>query len=282
MTQEAIALRTTGDAYPGLAVVQDVNKALQTIATDFAGAADPAALAGPFMTWADTGNMLLKRRNAANSDWVVEGSLLLNSGTNHAGTEPTNPVAYMTWADAGNMLLKRRNAANSDWVVEGRLFANRSVMRSAIIPLVSVGSFIDFTGVPSTARRVTVKIIGAKLNAAKALIIRVGNSGGVVPSGYATSVSQFSGGTSTTVNYTTGFLVFGGNVANNYSGVLELWKMQDDLWIGRGIWGVGANALLISTAGFVSAGGDLSFIRIQGETTPGAFDAGSAQIEWGD
>jgi len=28
------------------------------------------------MTWADTGNMLVKRRNAANSDWIVEGPLL--------------------------------------------------------------------------------------------------------------------------------------------------------------------------------------------------------------
>lgn len=77
MTQEAIALRTSGGAYPGLEVVQDVNKALDTIATDFAGASDPAALAGPFMTWADTGNMLLKRRNAAGTAWVTVGALLL-------------------------------------------------------------------------------------------------------------------------------------------------------------------------------------------------------------
>jgi len=76
MTQEAIALRTSGGAYPGLEVVQDVNKALDTIATDFAGPSDPAALAGPYMTWADTGNMLLKRRNAANTGWVVEDTLL--------------------------------------------------------------------------------------------------------------------------------------------------------------------------------------------------------------
>lgn len=76
MTQEAIALRTTGDSYPGVAVVQDLNKALATVATDFAGPDDPAALAGPWMSWADTGNMLLKRRNAANSEWMAEGALL--------------------------------------------------------------------------------------------------------------------------------------------------------------------------------------------------------------
>lgn len=89
MTQEAIALRTSGGAYPGLEVVQDVNKALDTIATDFAGASDPAALAGPYMTWADTGNMLLKRRNAAGTAWVVQhaidpiaNQLEVDTGTN--------------------------------------------------------------------------------------------------------------------------------------------------------------------------------------------------------
>lgn len=78
MTQEAIVLRTTGDTYPGVSVIQSLNQALQTVATDFAGATDPAGLpgCGPFCTWADTGNMLLKRRNAANSEWVVEAVLL--------------------------------------------------------------------------------------------------------------------------------------------------------------------------------------------------------------
>lgn len=76
MTQEAIELRTTGDTYPGVAVIQDTNKALATVATDFAGAADPASLAGAWMTWADTGTMRLKRRNGANSAWVDLGPLL--------------------------------------------------------------------------------------------------------------------------------------------------------------------------------------------------------------
>lgn len=74
MTQEAISISTT-PPLPGLQMVQQANAALQTVASDFAGPADPAALAGPYMTWADTTNMQLKRRNSANSAWVVEGAL---------------------------------------------------------------------------------------------------------------------------------------------------------------------------------------------------------------
>ncbi|AEC22274.1 hypothetical protein PT7_P038 (plasmid) [Pusillimonas sp. T7-7] len=74
MTQEAIQITET-PPLPGLKLVQDLNKALQALGTDFAGPDDPAALAGPFMTWADTGNMLLKRRNEANTEWIVERGL---------------------------------------------------------------------------------------------------------------------------------------------------------------------------------------------------------------
>lgn len=75
MTQEAVQITTT-PPLPGLQLVQDMNKALQTLATDFSGATDPAAMAWPYSTWADTSTGTLKRRNAANSAWVIEGRLL--------------------------------------------------------------------------------------------------------------------------------------------------------------------------------------------------------------
>ena len=74
MTQEATQITTT-PPLPGLQLVQDLNKALETLGTDFAGSSDPAALAWPYATWADTGTGTIKRRNAANSAWVIEGRL---------------------------------------------------------------------------------------------------------------------------------------------------------------------------------------------------------------
>lgn len=74
MTQEATQITTT-PPLPGLKLVQDLNKALQTLGTDFAGSSDPASLAWPYATWADTGTGTVKRRNAANSAWVIEGRL---------------------------------------------------------------------------------------------------------------------------------------------------------------------------------------------------------------
>ncbi|CAB3653428.1 hypothetical protein LMG26685_02874 [Achromobacter mucicolens] len=70
--QEPIAISET-PPLPGLQMVQQANAALATIATDFAGTSDPAALAAPFMTWANTATGVVSRRNAAGTAWVEVG-----------------------------------------------------------------------------------------------------------------------------------------------------------------------------------------------------------------
>lgn len=101
MTQEAIAISTT-PPLPGLQLVQQTNAALATIATDFAGPSDPAALAGPYMTWADTSNGLLKRRNAAGTAWVTEAALLRQSLALYQTADiPTSDVGDILVVGAG-------------------------------------------------------------------------------------------------------------------------------------------------------------------------------------
>ncbi|HWL28599.1 MAG TPA: hypothetical protein VNQ97_06790 [Burkholderiaceae bacterium] len=128
MTQEAIQLPTT-PPLPGADLVTKTNAALLTIASGLSGDIDPAGLpgVGPYFIWNDTGNGLRKQRNAANTAWDVIGSLSLDAGTDHAGAEPSNPVAYMTWADTANALLKRRNADNTAWVTLGPLLTKMAV-----------------------------------------------------------------------------------------------------------------------------------------------------------
>lgn len=66
----------------------------QGFATDYAGPTEPP-VKWPYMAWADTGNMRLKRRNAANTDWIDLGPLLkdLSKGQNIAFTPAGNLVA---------------------------------------------------------------------------------------------------------------------------------------------------------------------------------------------
>lgn len=81
---------STTPPLPGVVAVPALNAALQTIATEFSGDTDPAALSWPYAKWADTANGLIKRRNAAGTDWVVEGVLFVRPQQQYEpGSEPT-------------------------------------------------------------------------------------------------------------------------------------------------------------------------------------------------
>lgn len=112
MAQNDIQITTT-PPLPGLTLVQGVNGALQSLATDFAGAVDPASIdgVGPYCTWADTGNGLLKRRNAAGTAWIVEGELFqYKANRNGDGTQNFNVASLNGGQFAGfrNKILNGR------------------------------------------------------------------------------------------------------------------------------------------------------------------------------
>lgn len=105
MSQDSIQVSTT-PPLPGLQMVQQVNAALTSIATDFSGDTDPAAQAGAFMTWADTANNLVKRRNPSNTAWIVVGDLWQRPMTTYdSGSIPSSdkgvifvsPYGWMEW-----------------------------------------------------------------------------------------------------------------------------------------------------------------------------------------
>lgn len=77
MSQNSIVLPTSGTV-SGLSMVQDINLALDTIASHYSGPADPGAI-GAYRFWADTTSGTLKQRNAGNTAWVALGLLGVQS-----------------------------------------------------------------------------------------------------------------------------------------------------------------------------------------------------------
>lgn len=63
----------------GAAVRADLNANLQALGTLMSGSSAPSTTY-PFMLWADTANDLLKQRNAANSAWIIKGTLSAEYG----------------------------------------------------------------------------------------------------------------------------------------------------------------------------------------------------------
>ncbi len=68
-----LVIPTTG-TLSGLTLVTDLDNALAALATQQSGAAAPSGTLWPRSRWFDTTNNVIKRRNAANSAWVLDGA----------------------------------------------------------------------------------------------------------------------------------------------------------------------------------------------------------------
>lgn len=120
MTQKSIQVSTT-PPLPGLTLVGQLNDALNTIATQFSGANDPAQFAVAFSLWADTTNNVLKRRNSANTAWVIVADLL-NKSLTSADIKTLSPSLKWSFAPIGQAIplnsidLPPTNDASCVWV----------------------------------------------------------------------------------------------------------------------------------------------------------------------
>src|SRR5437899_84641 len=107
MSQNTVVIPTTG-TLSGLAAVQDINNALDTLLTNNSGAAAPSTIKA-YQFWADTTNKQLKLRNDANSAWNTlftdDGRLILGNVGSHAigGATDANSQLVIEGTFAGSI-----------------------------------------------------------------------------------------------------------------------------------------------------------------------------------
>jgi hypothetical protein len=139
------------------------------------------------------------------------------------------------------------------------------------------GTSIDFTGIPSWVRRVTVMFNGVSTNGTSFNQIQIG-SGSFTTSGYA---SQFWGGTGSSGLITTGFGIFSLiGAGNSFSGSVVLTNITGNIWVCNGnLMYANTGSTGWSSAGNSSAlGGALDRVRITTVNGTDTFDAGSINI----
>ena len=146
------------------------------------------------------------------------------------------------------------------------------------------GTAIDFTGIPSWVKRITVMFNGVSAATTSALQIQVGDSGGVETTGYVvnTAVARgtYPGAAAADNTPTSGFVLQYYSTSSNdsVSGHLILTNISGNTWIGSGVVGAGsANVDVWSVAGTKTLSAILDRVRL---TTVGAatFDTGSVNI----
>lgn len=141
------------------------------------------------------------------------------------------------------------------------------------------GTSIDFTGLPSWIKKITLLFSGVSTNGTSDYQIRIGTGGSVTTSGYAaTNVSTAGTGVGSTA-YTTGFVfVVAGSAANTHSGSIQISNITGNTWVSSGVVHSTDTARGNMSAGYIALGGVLNIVRITTVNGTDTFDAGSINI----
>jgi hypothetical protein len=156
------------------------------------------------------------------------------------------------------------------------------VWGSALVSGTSVASTsgvsIDFTGIPSWVKRVTVMLNGVSTNGTSILLVRIGSSSGVETTGYTGGGSYIPSGSAFYLTSTVGFTLPSAALAAANNGIMQISNISSNTWIysytGSNTGENGASA----AGGTKTLSGTLDRVRITTVNGTDAFDAGSINI----
>ena len=142
------------------------------------------------------------------------------------------------------------------------------------------GTSIDFTGIPSWAKRITVMFQGVSTNGTSIVQTQIG-AGSVTTSGYNSSSSYLATTTGTT-QATTGFLIHAGATGATIlrSGHLILTNISSNIWVASGLFKSDSVADTGTSVGTVTLSGTLDRVRITTVNGTDTFDAGTINLLW--
>ena len=139
------------------------------------------------------------------------------------------------------------------------------------------GTAIDFTGIPSWAKRITVMFNGVSTNGTSNIQVLLGGTGGIEVTGYIGAIGSRGAETFSS----TGIAVSRGQTAAVVgSGVLHLCNVTGNIWTGSGTWAASSTDAPLFFASGKTLSDTLTQLRITTVNGTDTFDAGSINIIW--
>jgi hypothetical protein len=199
-----------------------------------------------------TGNLVFQTNGTTNA-------LSLNtSGAAGFGSSPN-------YGTAGQALVSAGSGAAPTW---------GSALVSGTLQTVTSGTAVNFTGIPSWVKRITVNISGLSGAASLSAGVQLG-TGGLVTSGYTTGQVAPPGATYTAI--TDKIVTFGTSAAaSTISGIAVITYLGSNIWSATSMMNRTTDNLIMISAGTITLSGTLDQVSVV--TTSSSFDAGSVNI----
>lgn len=203
-------------------------------------------------------------KSGANSDITSLAGLTTALSKDQGGTGLTSP------GTAGNVL----TSDGTDWVSSKKITSGTPVSAS--------GTSVDFTGIPSWSKRITVMFDGLSTSGTSTYLIQIGDNGGIETTGYLGSGGYINNASTTVIaTQTTGFALNSGSAAtrvNHGIATLVLLNPSTNSWVFNSNSGTSDASTLNIGGGSKTLSATLDRIRITTVNGTDTFDAGSINI----
>jgi hypothetical protein len=159
--------------------------------------------------------------------------------------------------------------------ISGTYTAGTSLITSGTAVASTSGTSIDFTGIPSWVKRITVMFNGVSTNGSSLVIVQLGTSSGVETSSYLGNSQQ--GGSP--VAFSTGFIISTAAAAASVRyGAISIALLNSNVWTVQGVIADTNNTWTTPMAGVKSLSSTLDRVRITTVNGTDTFDAGTINI----
>lgn len=143
------------------------------------------------------------------------------------------------------------------------------------------GTSIDFTGIPSTATRITLNFNGVSTNGTSVLLVQLGDAGGIENTGYTCVMATINSATPSTAPSTAGFMLPVASAAAVRYGTFTLNLIDAATFTWSCFGGIAENVagtIFGTTAGRKATSAILDRVRLTTVAGTDTFDAGSMNI----
>jgi len=204
---------------------------------------------------------------------AIEGNAA-GTGTFTIASPNSNTSRAITLPDAaGAVVLDTATQTLTNKTVQG------GTIQSATSQASTSGTSIDFTGIPSWVKRITVMFSGVSTNGSSLLLIRLGDSGGVENSGYVSVSSAIgTGGSTGTTTSTAGFVIQSNSATDARNGHVLITNLTGNTYIASHAFGLNTLPQSGVGGGSKTLSDTLTQVRITTVNGTDTFDAGSINI----
>lgn len=201
----------------------------------------------------------------------TSGSILINGSDKVVITSAGNVTAgTFTGAVVGAV------TGNVTGNVNGSL-TNGGSLNLATTTASTSGSAIDFTSIPSWAKRVSILFNKVGITGTSNMLVQLGTSGGIQGTNYEAQASVVNASVAT-LNSTSGFPIRNVEAAARISGIMTIAGMGSNLWVMSGtLTVIGGVASVQMVAGVIQLSGVLDRVRINSLASE-TFDEGSLNV----